>query len=79
MGGLRTEVCGQQKQSTDPRNNQHNLNTPTTGRCYRANGTPCPIQHSPSTLTTGLCRSTARSDRMQQLTERSDPTQHTKR
>ena len=32
MDGLRTEVCGQQKQSNDPRNNQYNLNTPTTGR-----------------------------------------------
>ena len=27
----RTEVDGQQKQSNDPRNNQHNLGTPTTG------------------------------------------------
>ena len=32
VDGLRTEVCGQQKQSNDPRNNQHILNTPTTGR-----------------------------------------------
>ena len=32
VDGLRTEVCGQQKQSNDPRNNQHNPNTPTTGR-----------------------------------------------
>ena len=32
MDGLWTEVCGQQKQSNDPGNNQHNLNTPTTGR-----------------------------------------------
>ena len=30
--GLWTEVCGQQKQSNDPGNNQHILNTPTTGR-----------------------------------------------
>ena len=28
----RTEVCGQQKQSNDPGNNQHILNAPTTGR-----------------------------------------------
>ena len=27
----RTEVRGQQKQSNDPRNNQHNLGTPITG------------------------------------------------
>ena len=32
VDGLRTEVCGQQKQSNDPHNNQHNPNTPTTGR-----------------------------------------------
>ena len=32
VDGLRTEVCGQQKQSNDPRNNQYYLNTPTTGR-----------------------------------------------
>ena len=28
----RTEVCGQQKQSNDPGNNQHILNTPIIGR-----------------------------------------------
>ena len=33
VDGLRTEVCGQQKQSNDPRNNQHNLNTPTNWKC----------------------------------------------
>ena len=32
MDGLWTEVCGQQKQSNDPGNNQHILNTPITGR-----------------------------------------------
>ena len=32
MDGLWTEVCGQQKQSNDPSNNQHILNTPTIGR-----------------------------------------------
>ena len=31
MDGLWTEACGQQKQSNDPGNNQHNHNTPTTG------------------------------------------------
>ena len=49
VDGPRTEVCGQQKQSNDPRNNQHNPNTANTGRCWRANGTACHIQHSPST------------------------------
>ena len=32
VDGPRTEVWGQQKQSNDPRNNQHNPNTPTTRR-----------------------------------------------
>ena len=32
MDGLWPEVCGQQKQSNDPGNNQHILNTPITGR-----------------------------------------------
>ena len=27
----RAEVCGQRKQSNDPRSNQHNPGTPTTG------------------------------------------------
>ena len=31
VDSLRTEVCGQQKQSNNPYNNQQNLNTPTTG------------------------------------------------
>ena len=30
--GVWTEVCGQQKQSNDPGNNQHILNMPTIGR-----------------------------------------------
>ena len=32
MDSLWTEVCGQQKQSNDPGNNQHILNTPIIGR-----------------------------------------------
>ena len=32
VDGLWTEVCGQQKQSNDPGNNQHILNTPIIGR-----------------------------------------------
>ena len=32
MDGLWTEARGQQKQSNNFRNNQHNLNMPTTGR-----------------------------------------------
>ena len=55
MDGLWTEARGQQKQSNDPGDNQHNLKTPTTGRHGHANGPPCHSQHSPSTPTTGLC------------------------
>ena len=32
MDGLWTEARGRQKQSNDPGNNQHNRDTPTTGR-----------------------------------------------
>ena len=32
LEGLWTEARGRQKQSNDPSDNQHNLNTPTTGR-----------------------------------------------
>ena len=40
--------------SNDPRNNQHNPKTPTSGHRLHANGTSCHIQHSPGTPTTGL-------------------------
>ena len=77
MDGLWTEARGQQKQSSNPGNNQHNLNTPTTGRRWRANGTPCHIQHSPGTPTTGLrergndtSQSTGRSGRQKAATRR---------
>ena len=83
MDGLWTEVCGQQKQSNDPGDNQHILNMPIIGRRWRANGTPCLIQHSPNTPTTGLRergndtrKSTGRSG--QQKEGSSDPTQHAK-
>ena len=75
--GLWTEARGQQKQSNDPGNNQHNLTTPIIGRRYRANGTSRHIQHSPSTPTTGLRergndtrRSTSRSGRQNAATQR---------
>ena len=75
MDGLWTEVCGQQKQSNDPGNNQHILNTPTIGRRWHANGTPCHIPHSPNTPTTGLpergndtSKSTGRSGRQEAAT-----------
>ena len=75
VNGLRTEVCGQQKQSNDPHNNRHNFNMPTTGR--RTNGTPYHIQHSPNTPTTGLrergndtSKSSGRNDRQKAATRR---------
>ena len=64
-----------QKQSNDPGNNQHILNTPTIGPA--ADGTPCHIQHSPNTPTTGLrgrgndtSKSTGRSGRQKAATRR---------
>ena len=75
MDGLWTEARGQQKQSNDPANNQHILNTPIGGRCCRANGTI--IQHRPNTPTTGLrergnatSKSTGRSGRQKAATRR---------
>ena len=75
MDSLWTQASGQQKQSNDPGNNQHTLNTPTIRRRRRANGTSCHIQHSPSTPTTGLrergndtSKSTGRSGRQKAAT-----------
>ena len=77
MDGLWTEACGQPKQSKDPGNNQHILNTPIIGRRRCANGTPCHIQHSPNTPITGLresgndtSKSTGRSGRQKVATRR---------
>ena len=55
VDGLWTEVCGQQKESNDPRNNQHSPNTPTTGLRKRGNNTS---------------RSTGRSGRQKAATRR---------
>ena len=78
MDGLWTEVRGQQNQSNDPGNNQHNPQyanywAPLTRKRY----TPRHIQHSPGTPTTGLCergndtrRSTGRSGRQNAATRR---------
>ena len=60
-----------------PWQHQHILNTPTIGRRWRANGTPCHIQHSPNTPNTGLCergndtsKSTGRNGRQKAATRR---------
>ena len=54
MDGLRTEVWGQQKQSNDLRNNQHNPRYANYWAPLTRNGTSCHIQHSPGTPTAGL-------------------------
>ena len=76
------EVRGQQKPSNDPRNNQHNLGTPTTGHRSRTNGIRR-NQHSSGTPTTddGAPRTRKRHQQEhppQRPTERSGPTQHAK-
>ena len=48
MDGLRTEICGQQKQSNEPRNNQHILNTPATGRRYPQTAHPATSSTAPA-------------------------------
>ena len=75
MDRLRTEARGRQKQSNDPGNNQH---IPQYANYWALlNRTPCHIQHSPDTPTTGLCergndtsRSTGRSGRQNAATRR---------
>ena len=73
----RAEVRGQRKPSNDPRSNQHNPGTPTTGQLLGSaniSGTRR-NRHSPSALTTGLrkhrnntSRSTGRSSRQTSAT-----------
>ena len=48
MDGLWTEVCGQQKQSNDPGNNQHILNTPTIGRPDAQTAHPATFSTAPT-------------------------------
>ena len=79
VDGLRTEVCGQQKQSNDPRNNQHNPQyaiywAPLT----RKRHTP---PHSAQPRHTNYWAPRTRKQhqqehRAQRPGERSDPTQH---
>ena len=78
VDGLRTEVWGQQKQSNDPRNNQHNPQ-------YANYWAPLPRKrhippHSAQPRHTNhwAPRTRKRHHRPQRPTERSDPTQHAK-
>ena len=81
MDGLWTEVCGQQKQSNDPGNNQHNPQyanywAPLT---HKRHIPPHPAQ--PQHPNHGAPRTRKRHQqehRPQRPTERSDPTQHAK-
>ena len=81
MDGLWTEVCGQQKQSNDPCNNQHNPQYANYWAPWHANGTARHIQHSPRHTNDWDPRTRKRQQqehRPLRPTERSDPTQHAK-
>ena len=80
VDGLRTEVCGQQKQSNDPHNNQHNPQyanywAPLT----RKRHPPHPAQPRYTNYWAPRTRKRHQQvHRPQRPTERSDPTQHAK-
>ena len=81
MDGLWTEVCGQQKQSNDPGNNQHNPQyanywAPLTRKRHIA---PHPAQPQHANYWAPRTRKRHQQEhRPQRPTERSDPTQHAK-
>ena len=81
MDGLRTEVCGQQKQSNDPRNNQHNLQyanywAPLTRKRHTM---PHSAQSQHTNHWTPRPRKRHQQEhRPQRPTKRSDPTRHAK-
>ena len=80
-GGLRTEVCGRQKQSNDPRNNQHNpqyaiYRAPLT---HKRHTTPHSTQPRHTNYWAPRTRKRHQQEhRPQRPTERSNPTQHAK-
>ena len=81
VDGLRTEVCGQQQQSNDPGNNQHNPQdadywAPLTRKRHIL---PHPAQPQHTNHWAPRTRKRHRQEhRPQRPTERSDPTQHAK-
>ena len=81
MDGLWTEACGQQKQSNDPRNNQHNPQyanywAPLTRKRHSP---PHPAQPRHTNDWAPRTRKRHQQEhRPQRPTERSDPTQHAK-
>ena len=81
MDGLRTEVCGQQKQSNDPHNNQHNPQyanywAPLTRKRHIPPHSAQPRHTDHWALRTR--KRHQQEHRPQRPTERSDPTQHAK-
>ena len=81
MDGRRAEVCGQQKQSNDPRNNQHNPQyanywAPLTRKRHT---TPHPAQPRYTNHWAPRTRKRHQQEhRPQRPTESSDPMQHAK-
>ena len=76
VDGLRTEVWGQQRQSNDPPNNQHN---PIRQLLGAANAQILPHSAQPDHTNHGAPRTRKRyqqEHQPQRPTERSDPTQH---
>ena len=81
VDGLRTEVCGQQKQSNDPRNNQHNPQYANYWAPLTRKRHTMPHSAQPQHTNYWAPRTRKRHQqehRPQRPTERSDPTQHAK-
>ena len=79
MDGLWTRVHGQQKQSNDPGNNQHILNTPTIALTCKRHTMPHPAQPQHTNYWAPQTRKRhQREHRPQRPTESSYPTQHVK-
>ena len=79
--GLRTEVCGQQKQSNDPGNNQHNPQYANywAPLMHKRHIPPHPAQPQHTNRWAPRTRKQhPQEHRPQRPTERSDPTQHAK-
>ena len=81
VDGVRTEVCAQQKQSNDPRNNQHNPQYANYWAPLTRKRHTMPHSAQPQHANYWAPRTRKRHQqehRPQRPTERSDPTQHAK-
>ena len=81
MDGLWTEVCGQQKQSNDPRNNQHNPQYANYWAPLTRKRHTMPHSAQPQHTNCWAPRTRKRHQqehRLQRPTESSNPTQHAK-